>query len=69
MSPDVPIEMLMTRTSEVQAGMIRFTMGPGSSSPGGRWDSVSDVWNESLDTFENVLALAMYKIKPRTATD
>jgi uncharacterized protein YndB with AHSA1/START domain len=61
MSPDFPLEMLLTVTFEVHPGMTRLTLQHAGIPTGEMRDLTRAGWNESLDKFEGVLGQAVYK--------
>ena len=63
MSPDFPIEMLLTVTFEVLSGRTRLTLRHDGIPAGELRDSTRAGWNESLNKFDSVLAQAVYKKK------
>lgn len=65
MSPDFPLEMLLTVTFEVQAGRTKLTLRHAGIPAGDMRDQTRAGWNESLDKFAGVVAQAVYKKKVR----
>jgi len=61
MSPDFPLEMLVTVTFEVQPGMTRLTLRHAGIPAGEMYDLTRAGWNESLDKLAGVLGQAAYK--------
>ncbi len=61
MSPNVPAEMLVTVTFEVQAGRTRLTLRHAGLPAGEISDLTRGGWNESLDKFAAVLGQAVFK--------
>jgi uncharacterized protein YndB with AHSA1/START domain len=61
MSPDVPAEMLVTLTFEVQAGRTRLTLRHAGLPSGEMRDLTRAGWNESLDKLSGELGQAVYK--------
>jgi uncharacterized protein YndB with AHSA1/START domain len=61
MSPDLPLELLVTLTFDVQPGMTRLTLRHSGFPPGEMRDLTRAGWNESLDKLEGVLGQAVYK--------
>lgn len=61
MSSDIPLEMLLTVTFEVQAGRTRIVIRHAGLPPGEMSDLTKAGWNESLDKFAGVLAQTAYK--------
>jgi uncharacterized protein YndB with AHSA1/START domain len=49
MSPDLPLEMLVTVTFEQQEGKTRLTLKHVGFPPGEDYDGANQGWNESLD--------------------
>lgn len=56
MSPDFPMEMLLTVTFEVQAGRTRFKLRHSGLPPGKENDLTRAGWSETLDKYAGVLA-------------
>lgn len=63
MSPDFPMEMLMTVTFETQASRTRFTLRHTGIPAGDTRDLTRAGWNESLDKLTGVIGQAVYRKK------
>jgi len=61
MSPDLPTEMLLTVSFEVQAGRTKFTLRHAGIPAGDARDLARAGWIESLDKFAGVLAAAVFR--------
>ncbi|RPI39822.1 MAG: SRPBCC domain-containing protein [Methanoregulaceae archaeon] len=61
MSPDFPLEMLVTVTFDVQAGRTKLTLRHAGIPAGEMRDLTRAGWIESLDKYAGVLGQAVYK--------
>ncbi len=61
MSPDFPLELLISMTFESQPGMTRFTLRHTGFPAGEMRDLTRAGWNESLDKLAGVLGAALYR--------
>lgn len=61
MSPDIPREMLVTVTFEVQSGRTRLTLRHAGLPEGEMSDLTKAGWNESLDKYAGILAKTAFR--------
>ncbi len=61
MSPDLPLELVVTVTFEAAPGMTRLTLRHAGFPAGEMRDLTRAGWNESLDKLAGVLGQAVYK--------